>query len=351
MRGGFDSTYGIGVTLTTRFENTLNNSSQLIGNNRANYRQTYEPLNPTAWLTPVTPFEFNTYGDDLPIDGAEAEKFGLADKWKNYTKYDDPTVKSIDDITINTNDKSHPLNELKDSSEIIKNYETVAYGKLPNRVAGDTNFNDFRTLLSDDNPNRKIAESDVYSQFNINKRVNFGNPGKLGESENRYEWWNTDKTKGGTGGKNDRYDKINALDVGESPDVDTGGDLVNMWFQAEGGSKVHFRGTANGISETFTPSWDSVKYNGRADQAYKYSTFERSLSFSFQVYATSRIEMKPTWRKLQYLSTMTMPQYGGDAGYQGTLGDLEESLIRIADSTVCVPRNTMQPCAARTPGI
>jgi hypothetical protein len=29
--------------------------------------------------------------------------------------------------------------------------------------------------------------------------------------------------------------------------------------------------------------------------------------------------MKPIWRKLQYLSTMTMPQYGGDAGYQGTL--------------------------------
>jgi len=25
------------------------------------------------------------------------------------------------------------------------------------------------------------------------------------------------------------------------------------------------------------------------------------------------------WKKLQYLSTMTMPQYGGDAGYQGTL--------------------------------
>ena len=92
-----------------------------------------------------------------------------------------------------------------------------------------------------------------------------------------------------------------------------------MWFQADGGQKVQFRGTAKGITETFSPSWDSVKYNGRADQAYKYTTFERSVSFNFQAYATSRIEMKPMWKKLQYLSTMTMPQYGGEDGYQGTL--------------------------------
>jgi hypothetical protein len=29
--------------------------------------------------------------------------------------------------------------------------------------------------------------------------------------------------------------------------------------------------------------------------------------------------MKPIWTKLQYLSTMTMPQYGEANGYQGTL--------------------------------
>ena len=29
--------------------------------------------------------------------------------------------------------------------------------------------------------------------------------------------------------------------------------------------------------------------------------------------------MKPIWKKLQYLSTMTMPSYKGGSGYQGTL--------------------------------
>ena len=281
--------------------------------------------NDAAGTSEVYSFEFpysdsreDGYGNDLAtirdvvLDDSDNSKINL-NLTETHTSYDNPFNKKK-----NTEGQTHDIHKNDTSGEIIKKYETVAYGKLPNRVAGDTNFNDFRTLLSDDNPNRKIAESDDYKEKNINTRVNFGNPGKLGESENRYEWWNTDKTKGGTGGKNDRYDKINALDVGESPDEEDS-DLVNMWFQAEGGSKVYFRGTANGISETFTPNWESVKYNGRADQAYKYSTFERSLSFSFQVYATSRIEMKPTWRKLQYLSTMTMPQYGGDAGYQGTL--------------------------------
>ena len=311
LLGGFDSVYGIGTTFTTRFENTLNNSAQSLANNKANFIQTYEPLNPAAWLTPATPFEFNTYGDDLPLDGAEAERFGLGYKWNNYTKYDDTSVRSIDDIKIKTDDNSHPLHQLKDSSEIIKNYETVAYGKIPDRIAGDTQLNDFRSLLSDNNPNKKISESDDYTEYNINKRVNFGNPGKISQTDERIEWWKTQSD----GTNTNRFDPVNSSEVGDG-DIN---DLVHLWFQAEGGSRVQFRGTAKGITETFSPSWDSIKYNGRADQAYKYTTFERSLSFNFQVYATSRIEMKPIWRKLQYLSTMTMPQYGGDAGYQGTL--------------------------------
>ena len=43
------------------------------------------------------------------------------------------------------------------------------------------------------------------------------------------------------------------------------------------------------------------------------------------------------WKKLQYLSTMTMPEYGGDAGYQGTLvtfrlGDLYNKKLAFIES-------------------
>ena len=201
-----------------------------------------------------------------------------------------------------------------DGAEIIKNYQTIAYGKIPKRIAGDTQINDFRNLL-EDGPNKEIAKSDDYVQYNLDKRVNFNNPGKVGPSENRFEWWNTDKN---SPGNTDRYDKIQASEIGDG----NYNDLVHFWIQPHNnsGGRLQFRGAVNGITETFSPSWDSTKYNGRADSAYRYSTFERSITFNLQVYATSRVEVKPIWSKLQRLSTMTMPQYG-DEGYQGVLVD------------------------------
>jgi len=323
--GGFDSVYGIGTTFTTRFENTF--IGDFIQNDYANYTEpkftgTANPLKPLDAIKYASGVSNAYYQPDLELTTRDINKVDESDgslKSKSQNSRFNGGLGSGND-----NPGSHKLDANGDSegkvpgSEVIKDYQTIAYGDMPDRVAGDTTFNDFRSKLSGQELERATKED--YNTKNINTRVNFGNPGKLGESENRYEWWNTDKTQGGTGGKNDRYDKINALDIDESPDTSTGGDLVHLWFQAEGsGSKVQFRGTAKGITETFSPSWEPIKYNGRADQAYKYTTFERSLSFNFQAYATSRIEMKPMWKKLQYLSTMTMPQYGGDAGYQGTL--------------------------------
>ena len=300
-KGGFNSTYGInlsGPSNHTRYVNTFSNPSKDKShkNPKTNFNQTYEPLNPKAWNAPKTPDKFNTYSDDLPLDSDESKNFGVA------TQISD----GFNGGGLNKVDANGDGAEKPNGSEVIKDYQTMAYGDIPDRVAGNTaNTYDFRSKLIGQELERATKED--YNTKNINTRVNFGNPGKLGESENRVDWGNTDLT-------GDRYDKINALDLDES-----GNDLVNMWFQADGGQKVQFRGTAKGITETFSPSWDPIKYNGRADQAYKYTTFERSVSFNFQAYATSRIEMKPMWKKLQYLSTMTMPQYGGAAGYQGTL--------------------------------
>ena len=109
-------------------------------------------------------------------------------------------------------------------------------------------------------------------------------------------------------------------------------DLVKLIFDKHGGgSRLQFRGAVNGITETFSPSWEGIKYNGRADSAFKYSTFERSISFNFKVYPTTKAELKPLYSKLQRLSTMTMPNYGGSAGYEGilldfTLGELWKNI-------------------------
>jgi len=209
-------------------------------------------------------------------------------------------------------------------SGVINDYETIAYGKIPDRLAGDTSDIDFRSLLTGNEKDRSLGNSEkdpkIDTTKNIATRVGFQNPGAMGVSENRTDWGNTDSTANGF---LNRFDKINAADVTEPREDGTLpeplNDLVHLWFKVDGGNRIQFRGTVSGITDTFSPSWNAIKYNGRADQAYQYSTFERSLSFNFKVYATSRIEMKPIYKKLSYLASMTMPVYGSTAGYQGQL--------------------------------
>jgi hypothetical protein len=243
---------------------------------------------------------------DVLVDDTNTIKVNL-NTTETHTSYGNPFNNGLSALDASgNNDSSTP------GAEVIKDYETIAYGNLPERMAGDVGFHDFRSLSTKDSSEYKRAENANYSEHNINKRVGFGDAGRVANGEDRVRWWNTSPE--GDGFLN-RFDKVNAAEVGAA-EVN---DLVHLWFRADGGQRVQFRGIVSGITDTFSPSWNPVKYNGRADQAYNYSTFERSLSFNFKVMATSRVEMKPIWNKLSYLSTMTMPKYGGDSGYQGTL--------------------------------
>ena len=231
-----------------------------------------------------------------------------------HKKYDNPFEKLK-----NTDGESHNIEKLE-SSELIKGYETIAYGKMPERVAGDTEVNDFRSLLDGDG--KKRASKADYTGNSLQSKFGFTNPGKVGADRTDYTTSHAaDPIQSG------------AINAAEHPD------LVKLIFDRHGGgSKLQFRGTVGGLTETFSPSWEGMKYNGRADSAFKYSTFERSLSFNFKVYPTSKAELKPLYSKLQRLSTMTMPNYGdGTKGYEGilldfTLGNLWVKHLSFIDS-------------------
>ena len=89
-----------------------------------------------------------------------------------------------------------------------------------------------------------------------------------------------------------------------------------------------FRANINSLNDSFQPSWTPIETLGRADSNWIYTSFQRSLDLSFSVYATSRDELRPMWRKLNYLATYTMPTYNSGAPtYRGnflriTIGDL-----------------------------
>ena len=70
-----------------------------------------------------------------------------------------------------------------------------------------------------------------------------------------------------------------------------------------------FRAAITNLYDSFNASWNPVQFIGRADKNYQYGGFERSVNLDFTVYATDRDEMKPIWRKLNYLASYTAPEY------------------------------------------
>jgi hypothetical protein len=74
---------------------------------------------------------------------------------------------------------------------------------------------------------------------------------------------------------------------------------------------LFFRAYIDSISDGFKADWNSFKYVGRAENFYKYGGFSRNFSISFTVVAESREEMLPIYQKLNYLASLTAPDYSG----------------------------------------
>lgn len=72
-----------------------------------------------------------------------------------------------------------------------------------------------------------------------------------------------------------------------------------------------FRACNLTVDDSFQASYTTVNLIGRADPNYHYGSFSRDLSVNFTVYATDRDELKPIWRKLNYLASYTAPIYDG----------------------------------------
>src|SRR6056300_1135505 len=130
--------------------------------------------------------------------------------------------------TIKTDTESHPIEKNYTAGEVIKNYETIAYGNIPTREAGNPSIIDFRSLLTDGGAERLRADNEFtdYPNKHIHTRVGFATyePGRD----------LTNHSEGITA------DPITSAPVG-SNDVN---DLVHFWVTEEGGgNRCQFRGT------------------------------------------------------------------------------------------------------------
>lgn len=117
-------------------------------------------------------------------------------------------------------------------------------------------------------------------------------------------------------------------------------DIVPFYFKVLGKDEdniIQFRAFLDSLSDSYNGMWNKTQFLGRPEQFKTYNGFERTISFSFKIAAQTRHELKPLYRKLNYLASTTAPSFSDDGYFmRGTLvkiniGDyLSEQLCNIA---------------------
>jgi len=101
-------------------------------------------------------------------------------------------------------------------------------------------------------------------------------------------------------------------------DLDQTTDFIKFYFtgpKLNPGSKekeddiIVFRASLTSLTDSHNPNWTGKAMLGRADANYTYNSYSRDINVAFDIYATSRDEMKPIWRKLNALASYTAPDY------------------------------------------
>lgn len=74
---------------------------------------------------------------------------------------------------------------------------------------------------------------------------------------------------------------------------------------------IAFRAFLDSLGDDYSADFNDIKYNGRPETFYTYSGFNRKISVAFKIAAQTRHEMKPLYKKLNYLVAQTAPGYAG----------------------------------------
>ena len=246
----------------------------------------------------------------------------------------------------------------------IQDFRRVLINGIPNGNSGEgVAVKDIRAKKSS-----IISLSPDYFSQNIENRVNLGNPGS---PKNVYSYTSASKSDTAENYKL-ALDKITAgaiysASVAKHDPYDSGGstkhagnDLAKFSIgviqnKVELGKDkkpiiqsnyMHFRAFIDSFSDSYTSDWNSYNYVGRGDKFYNYTGFERTINLSFTVFAQSKAELIPMYRKLNYLASSLTPDYSDSGFMKGNLhkmsigGYLFEQVGIIKSLTYDIPEDT-----------
>jgi len=225
---------------------------------------------------------------------------------------------------------------------------------------GVTNFTrEFSTTLgrtetnvSEERKNQLIGKPTNYNEFNRVKTYGESDPGNEATTRDRSVYYDTDlKNNILTGTERDkiyRPDEINAKPLyitgEESAKAGEGYDDIVKFnigvIDLDGNSEnrdttwIHFRAYINGFSDAYQSTWNPVKYMGRGNSFYKYDGYTRAINMDFRVVVHSKYEQSIIYDKLNYLASVTAPNYAAGGFMRGnlikvTVGDYLNNTVGI----------------------
>jgi hypothetical protein len=291
--------------------------------------------------TPTLKYRFQTAGDRANSENARIRNFSITkqygiiqkigvttDVWNKPPQFRKSTeqLKTIEDYSNNTNNPKKYITYPQIAAE------GKVYGKLPFTSSIENyQLNELKTPTESWDPER----SDPRSRPSTERLSTVGDyaglvdvvEGYLAIGKEEFSATLVEKNtlfKRGfasykkSGDLDSAADEINKLEViqGERDNIPSELSLENEqskdliffhFFDLVNNKYIPFRATLSSINEVHSPEWDTIQYLGRADKLYMYKGFDRTLSFSFTVYANSLEELVPMWSRINYLVGLTRP--------------------------------------------
>jgi hypothetical protein len=237
-------------------------------------------------------------------------------------------------LSLNNTSNLTPLQILDRNISSILSPTTFIYG--PNAVI---DYQDFRQTIKE-NPNTKDFSSGLastnYRVFNRQTKYKTGNPGvKTANRSNPYQ------SIPNSGSISSTADEQNLVPLYTNTSVDNEveqSDLIKFTISVVNNDDpsqrtwIHFRAFIDSFGDSFNANWNEYKYVGRAESFYRYGGFSRGISLSFKAAVQSRQEQLPLYQKLNYLASLTAPDYTQNGFMRGNL-----IYLTVGDWLVDVP--------------
>ena len=265
-----------------------------------------------------------------PIEGVINSNFeeGTAAKVKptkainKYTGGNAPVKLKGKDIQLSSPDVSTEVNYGESFNKYLDKEKVLP--KTERKVQNSTELDGFEKSYRQ----ATYKETDQATRIKKEVRVGLGDQGARKDAAKRKnEYWKIGSDK------DDATDKINVTRPTEERDLTSIGgngysrDLIKFRFGVivPGASTqyLHFRAYLDSFNDNLNGQWNPVKYIGRGENFYVYSGFERKISLSFKIAASTRQEMGPLYDKITYLASTTAPTYATNGQFmRGTLTEL-----------------------------